>query len=70
MAAFLRASVTSTDASNGMSTKSARQDVVVAEAQLRDDHARLGKPFTFDAYLLLRRIAPQLRVTGITLSFD
>ena len=29
-----------------------RQDLAIAEAQLRDYQARLGKPFTLDAYLL------------------
>ena len=40
----------------------ARQDLAIAEAQLRDDQARLGKPFPHDGYLSeLTDLRDQLR---------
>jgi hypothetical protein len=39
-----------------------RQDLAIAEAQLRDHQARIGKPFTHDAYLLeLTALRDQLK---------
>jgi len=45
-----------------------RQDLGIAEAQLRDYQARLGKPFTFEAYLCeLTSLRDQLK-TGLSAS--